>query len=250
MSAPELTVVMPAYNEEEAIEGVVTDWLQTLDELAIDYQLWIYDDGSRDRTLEISKRLAATADRLQVIGQSNLGHGPTVLRGYHEAKSDWVFQIDSDGEIGSEAFTELWSRRQDFDFLLGARQGRQAPWPRRAMTAVACWTTRWFQKPPWRKTTIRDANVPYRLMRREPLLPLLGYIRPDTFAPNVALSGLAAGTGLRICEMPVASRERAGGQPSLRPSALLPAAVRSLLQTATAAWYFHQRHVHQRHVQQ
>lgn len=238
---------MPAYNEEEAIEGVVTDWMHKLDALAIDYQLRLYDDGSRDRTLTIAQHLASTIDRLLVIGHSNRGHGPTILRGYHEAKSEWIFQTDSDGEIGSEPFAELWHHRQDFDLLLGVRQGRQAPWVRRLMTATARGTTRLLLgprtggRPQMPGEVIRDANVPYRLMRRERLVPLLGLIPPDTFAPNVAISGLAMAAGLRIHQHPVPSLLRAGGQPSLRHTKLLRAAARSWFETAAIAWHFYRR---------
>ena len=57
--APELSIVMPVYNEAEALEGVVAEWVAMLDDEAIDYELRIYDDGSRDGTAEILRRLAA-----------------------------------------------------------------------------------------------------------------------------------------------------------------------------------------------
>ncbi|MEM7583767.1 MAG: glycosyltransferase family 2 protein [Acidobacteriota bacterium] len=234
---PELTVVMPAYNEEEALAGVVTAWLRALDAADVDYQLRLYDDGSRDQTLRIARDLASREARLKVIGQENRGHGPTLLRGYHEAASPWIFQTDSDGEIGTERFVELWRQRHEHDFLIGSRQGRQAPPVRRAMTAVAHWMTRGFQLR-LQGERIQDTNIPFRLMRRERLLPLLSYVPPQTFAPNVALSGLAIAEGLRIFQLPVPSQERAGGVPSLRQLNLLRAAVRSWRETAAIAWRY------------
>ncbi len=230
---PELTVVMPAYNEEEAITGVVTAWVSELDRLAIDYRLRVYDDGSRDQTLAILRHLEAEMPRLRVTGQPNAGHGPTVLRAYGEAESEWIFQTDSDGELSAQDFAPLWRRRHDYDLLVGRRQSRGAPLPRRIMTLAARWTVRLgFGQ------TVHDVNVPYRLMRRERLLPLLTSLPANTFAPNVALSGLAAAAGLRLYERPVTNRPRAGGQTSLNRRALLRAARRSLTETVAAAWRF------------
>ena len=98
------------------------------------------------------------------------------------------------------------------------------------MTAVARWTVRLgFGRAPY------DVNAPFRLMRRELLLPLLDAIPEDTFAPNVALSGLAAASGQRIFEHPVLHRDRAGGETSLGRRALWRAARRSLGETLAIA---------------
>ena len=49
---PELTVVMPVYNEEEIISFVIQDWIKELRELKIDFILRVYNDGSKDNTLQ------------------------------------------------------------------------------------------------------------------------------------------------------------------------------------------------------
>ncbi len=79
---------------------------------------------------------------------------------------------------------------------------------------------------------VRDVNVPYRLMRASCLRALLDKIPPDTFAPNVALAGLALQAGLRVANIPVPFRGRHTGAPSLVRWRLLRNAARSLLQTA------------------
>ena len=233
MAEATLTVILPVYNEAAVIRQTVESWVDSLRRLDVGYELRAYDDGSKDRSGEILDQMTASIAGLRVIHQPNAGHGPTVLRGYREAKSEWIFQTDSDGEIGPEGFTTLWQHRHDFDFLVGFRRGRHAPLARRWMSTGARWTIRLgFGQ------TIRDANIPYRLMRRERLMPLLAYVPPSTFAPNIALSGLAAADGLRIFESPVDSRQRAGGQTSLQRLQLLRAAYRSFVETAALAWRF------------
>jgi dolichol-phosphate mannosyltransferase len=226
VSAPELSVVMPVYNEEAAVAGVLGSWLGMLDALGADYELRAYNDGSTDGTGGRLRELAAGHPRLVVLEHPNRGHGPTVLRGYREALGEWVFQVDSDDEMPPEPFGELWARRAGHDLLLGVRAGRASPPARRAVSWSARAAVSLLFGP-----GLADVNTPYRLMRRSCLEAMLRNIPPDTFAPNVAISGLAVRWGLRIGQFPVAHRPRRTGQVSIAKWRLWRAAGRALLDT-------------------
>ena len=59
---------------------------------------------------------------LIVHDKLNSGHGPTILQAYREnSDADWIFQTDSDDEIGPEQFEDLWRSRDNYDFLIGRR---------------------------------------------------------------------------------------------------------------------------------
>src|SRR4051812_48649922 len=107
LPSPQLSVVMPVYNEAEAIGPVLDAWANELSRLGIDYELRVYNDGSKDRTLEILQQKAQTLPRLVVGTHENRGHGPTILRGYGEARGEWVFQVDSDDEMPADHFGTL-----------------------------------------------------------------------------------------------------------------------------------------------
>ena len=113
---------MPVYNEEGAIAGVLRQWAAMLDALPdVRYELHVYNDGSRDGTARILRELAAElAGKVIVHEKANSGHGPTILLGYREqaAVFDWLFQIDSDGEIGPEKFPGLWQCREGYGLPL------------------------------------------------------------------------------------------------------------------------------------
>lgn len=222
----ELAVVLPVYNEEDCIESVVEEWLAVLESLSIDFQLLILNDGSTDGT---KGRLEAFRDnpRAEVVSKDNQGHGPTILRGYRTAVdvAEWVFQADSDREMPAEAFGDFWRARDGFDLLFGWRQGRKLGLARRILSAGAALIVRLFGG------GVRDVNVPYRLMRSERLREMLAFIPPDTFAPNVAVSGLAGMARLRVANMPVPFRLRQTGKVSLVRWKMLTGAVRSFLQT-------------------
>ena len=58
---------------------------------------------------------------LKIVDKENTGHGPTILKGYLEANSKWVFQMDSDNEIKVNDFDKLWSIRENYDFIVGKK---------------------------------------------------------------------------------------------------------------------------------
>jgi glycosyltransferase involved in cell wall biosynthesis len=184
-----------------------------------------YNDGSTDESLAILEEMAAREPSLRVVSHANRGHGPTLLRGYLEAKGEWVFQVDSDGELGAGAFESLWRQREDFDFLLGHREGRRSSPARLAVTLMSrAVVATLFGR------AIRDVNSPYRLMRRTSLQELLVDLPGEPFAPNVLLSGLAGRKGLRIREVPVDHQSRRGGTVSLTSGKLARGAFRTFCQ--------------------
>jgi dolichol-phosphate mannosyltransferase len=230
LSRPELSIVMPAYNEDAVIAEVVTAWLQELERLGIDYEFLVYDDGSRDETGRILERLAWQQRGLMVTRKANSGHGPTILRGYREAIGEWVFQVDSDDEMGPEHFAGLWEQRDDYDLLIGRSQHRDSLLARRLITAMSratVWTL--FG------SAVTDVNTPYRLIRRSSLIALLSMIPDGTLAPNAIISGLAARSGLRVREVAVPHHGRRTGTGSIVRGHLWKAAVRTLGQTIGVA---------------
>lgn len=207
---PLLSVVMPVYNEAELIEGVVSDWIHVLGRLGIDYELRVYDDGSRDATSEILARVATREPRLLPLRHDNRGHGPTLMRAYAEARGEWVFQTDSDGEIAADDFERVWSARDDRDVIVGIRAGRKSPLHRRLLTlgsrlVVASLFGR----------SVTDVNSPFRLMRGEWLRRQLPLLHPESAVPNILLSGLASRTGARVSEISVAHVGRRAGASTL-----------------------------------
>lgn len=225
-TSPALSVIMPVYNEVAAIGEALEEWADELGHLGIDYEIRVYDDGSKDATPDVLSNLAKENPRLVVERHENRGHGPTILRGYREATAPWVFQTDSDGEMDVHGFAGLWEHREDYDFLFGTRDGRESSpvrWLVTRVSRLSVWLL--FAR------GVSDVNTPYRLMRSDALRPLLAGLPDDLFAPNVILSGLAAKAGLRIYEIPVAFLGRRHGGGSLVSFNILRPAARSLAQT-------------------
>lgn len=227
---------MPVYNEEGAIEGVLRDWLATLDGLAIDYQLRVYDDGSRDGTRAIIERMAAANRRVISTTHTNRGHGPTLMRAYGDATGEWVFQTDSDGEMPASAFPQLWRARGGRDVIVGVRTGRQSSLDRRLLSAGSRGVVRLLFG-----RGFSDVNSPFRLMRGDWLRAEVAKIPEDAAAPNVILAGLAARSNARIHELPVPHHARRSGRSSINLRRLLTLGLSATAQTLLVAAGFYRR---------
>jgi glycosyltransferase involved in cell wall biosynthesis len=146
----------------------------------------------------VLKALSGELPFLSVKRQANRGHGPTILAGYREARGAWVLQIDGDDEIGPEPFERLWRVREDYDLMIGRRCGRRLSLARRLLTLSSRWAVGLLFG-----RMLSDVNSPYRLLRRDELVELLHELAPDTFAPNVAIAGLAVRKKFRVLEQDV-----------------------------------------------
>ena len=232
MKSETLSLVVPVYNEQDAIGDVLRQWCRMLDGLGIDYGLYAYNDGSKDNTLQAMTSAAEEIGngRIHIVDKPNSGHGPTILRGYREraAESTWTFQMDSDNEMGPETFGELWKRREQYSFLLGSRDGREQAFPRKVMSFVSRQVVRIFYG-----KTVWDVNSPYRLMKNADFAALFPTIPDSTFAPNLIVSGYVGLKGLSFTEIPVPHQNRQTGEVSIKKWKLFKAGVKALVQTVS-----------------
>jgi glycosyltransferase involved in cell wall biosynthesis len=129
----ELSVVLPAYNEEANVERVARDCAAYLDELGIDYELLIVNDGSRDRTGEILDRLKGDLPRLRPQHHpQNRGYGAALRTGFDAAVKRFVFYMDGDGQFDIRNLDVILPLATDDDNIVtGYRIERRDPFIRR-----------------------------------------------------------------------------------------------------------------------
>lgn len=217
-----LTLIMPVYNEAGCIEQVVRAWIPFFEK--IPGLMVVVNDGSKDSTGQILKGLSDEFSHLKVITQSNAGHGAAVLRGYREAvalNSDFTFQTDSDDQFRPDDFWKLWERRDQSNFITGYRQAREDALHRKVITKVVI-----FLNSLLFGVFLKDANVPYRLIRTNYLRDLLFLLPNDVFAPNIFLTVLAKKSGSRLFEIPISHEDRKTGEVSIIKWNLLKACFR------------------------
>jgi len=211
----QLAVVVPIYNEERNIEAVLVDWIHELTSLGIPFIFLAINDGSKDNTGAVLRDLETRYPGLLVaVEKKNEGHGRACRTGYSiavERSTEWTLQIDSDGQCDPKYFASFWSSREQVDLVYGMRKTRDDGFSRvlisascRLATSLLC------------GIDLKDANVPYRLIRTSVLANVLAKIPEDFDMQNVALTvALKRDPSLRWKYIPIHFRDRQGGTNSI-----------------------------------
>jgi len=135
-----LTFFYPCYNEEANVERTTEAALKVARRLCDDFEIIIVDDGSRDRTGELADALAATHAHVRAVhNRPNLGYGGALQRGFREARKEWVFYTDGDGQFDFEEIERLLPLLDKYDIVSAYRINRQDPLIRKFN--AWCWTT-------------------------------------------------------------------------------------------------------------
>jgi glycosyltransferase involved in cell wall biosynthesis len=220
--APELILIVPVYNEEDAITPVLTEWRAELVRSVGEgrFLILVVDDGSKDGT---PSRLAALGwPELRVHRHANRGHGQSCLVGYIEAEkmgAAWIFQIDSDGQCEPAGFRSVWEKRLDAPAVYGRRRSRDDGFARRLISAVLRLSLKVS-----RGTRLNDTNVPFRLYRTTLAAAAARRVPADFNLANIAMAILLEPEG--FVEVPIHFRDRMGGHPTVRLWGFAPKALR------------------------
>lgn len=187
-------VILPALNEAAAVSWV-------LSRMPSGYGPIVVDNGSTDRTAELAAGLGAT-----VVSEPARGFGAACWAGLQAATSEIVCFMDCDASLDPLALPLLTSYVEsgDADLVIGSRIAQRGAWPPHARLA-----NRALALEVRRRTKLRiDDLGPMRAIRREQLLELGMTDRRSGWPLEMVLRAVHA--GLRVRNVPVEYRERAG----------------------------------------
>ena len=192
-----LTVIIPAYNEAEAIGSVVSELVQH----SPGVKVLVVDDGSRDNTADAAAAAGATVIR----HRRNRGYGAAVKTGIKTADTKFVATYDADGQHQAADLLRLYEAVREHDVVIGARgktshqvaARRPGKWvlARTADTLVG-------QKIP-------DLNSGLRVMRREIAMRYL-HLLPNGFSASTTITVCVMQRGYDVEFVPITTRERVG----------------------------------------
>ena len=132
-----LSLVVPAFNEEEAMEQSFERTYRAMSSIGYPFEIIYIDDGSRDRTWEIISRLAREHEEVKALRFSrNFGHQLAVTAGMDEAKGDAVIIMDADLQDPPEVIADMvkaWE--QGADIAYGKRMHRKGETAAKKITA-------------------------------------------------------------------------------------------------------------------
>ena len=115
-----VSIVVPAYNEEQAIGSVLTQMKRVMDASGLGYEIIVVDDGSSDGTA----RVATGHDGVTVLRHpSNRGYGAALKTGIRHAWFDLICITDADGTYPNERIPDLVQQMEGCDMVVGARTG-------------------------------------------------------------------------------------------------------------------------------
>ncbi|MCK4660832.1 MAG: glycosyltransferase family 2 protein [Phycisphaerae bacterium] len=133
-----LSVFFPCYNEEPNVERTTLAALKACRRISSDFEVLIVNDGSKDRTGELADQLAAQHAEVRAVHNNpNRGYGGALQRGFREARKQWVFYTDGDGQFDFEEIDKLLPLMREYDIVSAYRLNRQDPLIRKIN--AFCW---------------------------------------------------------------------------------------------------------------
>lgn len=203
--ARSISVVMPAYNEEENIETAVRTARDVLTTYCNSLEIIVVNDGSADRTGEILNLLAGEVPELCVLHhERNRGYGGALRTGFYSASNELVLLCDSDLQFDFNDIDALLPWTDEFHIVAGYRAKRADPAYRRLNAWMWNMMVRIVLG-----VKVRDLDCAFKLFRREVFDAI--QLEADGAMINTELFALARRNYFRVKEVPVRHYPRTAG---------------------------------------
>jgi len=194
---PSLSVVLPAYNEEENVESAVEQVSAIAQELGMDYEIILVNDGSADRTGEIARELEQRVPNFRLVEHyPNRGYGGSLKAGFAAATKDLIVFVPADNQFDFSEVHRLLERLDEADIVSGYRVDRQDSFIRK------------FNALGWNMVVrllfgslCRDIDCGFKLFRRE-IVDRVNIVSDGAMIDTEFLAGAKA-RGYRIVDVPV-----------------------------------------------
>jgi len=197
-----VSVVIPAYNEESAVQTVVAELRELLLQHDISPEIIVVDDGSEDQT---AKNAAAAGARV-IRHRSNHGYGAALKTGIARASNEYIVITDADGTYPARYIPSLLAELRHADMVVGARVGQSVKIPlirrpaKMVLNLLANYMTR---------AKIRDLNSGLRAFRRDIVMQYFP-ILPDQFSWTSTITLAMLCDKYAVSYVPIDYRPRKG----------------------------------------
>ena len=192
-----VSVVLPAYNEEQSIGETIKEILK----LHPDVEILVIDDGSTDSTSQEAIDAGATVMR----HPHNIGNGAAIKTGLRYASGDWIIMMDADGQHKPADIEKLLEYKDDYDMVVGARsKGSKTSWHRDLANFIYNWLASYVTK-----HKIEDLTSGFRMVKNERVRKFI-YLMPNTFSYPSTVTMAYLRSGLSVKYVPIQTRARKG----------------------------------------
>ncbi|HNV86464.1 MAG TPA: glycosyltransferase family 2 protein [Candidatus Omnitrophota bacterium] len=199
---PDVTILLPAYNEEEAIGKVIDDVKAAMSRSSRTYEILVVDDQSTDRTAEIAVEKSVRVFRRMTQG----GSGASRRTGILKAEGDIIVMLDADGSYDASDIPKMLEFFPEYDQVNGARTSEEgtlkllrapAKW---LIRKLACYLTR---------THIPDLNTGLKAFKKEIMRKYL-WVLPDGFSCVTTMTLAFLSNGYAVKYIPTKYFKRIG----------------------------------------
>lgn len=201
-----ISLVMPAYNEEETIEDTIKGF-KLIPEVK---EIVVVDNNSTDRTAEIARKLGA-----RVVRESKQGYGYACQKALREGKEDLILLTESDSTFRPKDTYKFLAYIDDADMVLGTRTCKQMVEPGAKMGWFLrlgnIFISKLLEIVFYRQQTrLTDVGCTYRMIKRKALKKIQNRftVGGNYFSPEMIIESLVS--GLKIVEIPVYYGKRRG----------------------------------------
>jgi undecaprenyl-phosphate 4-deoxy-4-formamido-L-arabinose transferase len=203
--APDLTVLVPVYNEAGTVPELYRRTVETLDAGPRSYELVFVDDGSTDGTWAEIERLHADDPRVRGVRfKRNFGQHPAMHAGLARARAEIVVTMDGDLQNAPEDIPRLVEAVEaGSDVASGRRAERRDSWGRTLPSRMINGMLRRFTC-----VEISDFGCAFNAYRRSAVEPMLGSIGRQKFTKALVLSGGASVVEVEVAHAPRQGRSR------------------------------------------
>jgi glycosyltransferase involved in cell wall biosynthesis len=198
-----LTIVIPAWNEEDRLVRTLDRYLPALEARPDPFEIVVVTDGSRDRTAEMARSYSSRHVRALEF-PDKLGKGGAILAGLREARYDHVGYLDADGPVAPADFLGLGEALKEVDCVVASRWARGSrvlrPEPVFNRLVGRVWN---FLVRSMLFLPVKDTQCGAKLLRRSVILPTLRCVALTNRAFDVDLLYHLAKNGHALREVPV-----------------------------------------------
>jgi glycosyltransferase involved in cell wall biosynthesis len=204
----ELSLIMPAYNEETDIDSVIEKVDDVVSRMGMKYELIVVDDGSIDNTRVKIENYARKNGHVKVVGyENNVGKGYALKTGFSHAVGDLVVFMDSDSDIDPKQVWRYLEALKDADVVVSSKRHSQSkvdiPLIRKILSYGFNVLVKLFVG-----LRLNDTQTGLKAVRRSALVGVFPNLTVKRYAFDVELLTLANLFGLKIVELPINVRLR------------------------------------------
>jgi len=196
-----ISIVIPAYNEEESIKDVLVELKNYLKKNNFQSEVIVVNDGSTDQTRKILENIK---DIKLINHPYNKGYGAAIKTGVENTKYDWIIWYDSDGQHQPEYIEKLIKYRKEYDMVIGARQGYQGPIMRQPGKKLLRHLAQYLVQ-----HKIPDLNSGFRLIKKSKFEKFT-HLFPNGFSISTTITLAFLKRGFNVKYIPITVKKRIG----------------------------------------